>query len=377
MKKSLGYRPKGFTLVELLVVIAIIGILVGLLLPAVQAAREAARRMQCSNNLKQLGLAVHNFESANRRLPPGLDTRYNGPHYRLLPYIEQNAIFQSYDNGVAVGATHALSLAANNIPRIATGQVPNGRWGVARPNIPSFLCPSSPDGTADRNMIQYAAVGIPDRHFRGSLFGLTPPTPSFSFSVYARSTSEVAVAETGRTHYLFNRGWIRPDFSTVGDGRGPAYEGPFRYSNVLANGKTATTGAAGIVAADYVNPDSKGAGFNVVSDGLSNVIFALESPGGYLNRGVGNVDSGWAVSPWAQGIYYSDFGFCPQATGNCPNTPESKRLGWAIPGSMHAGTVINGMLGDGSVRSFSPSMTFTVFATLNGAADGQIVNIDE
>ena len=81
-------RQRGFTLVELLVVIAIIGILVALLLPAVQAAREAARRMQCGNNLKQLGLAMHNYESAHGKLPFGWNTHGTLWSAMILPFIE-------------------------------------------------------------------------------------------------------------------------------------------------------------------------------------------------------------------------------------------------------------------------------------------------
>ena len=92
-------RRKGFTLIELLVVIAIIAVLIALLLPAVQAAREAARRAQCINNLKQIGLAIHNYISVNDCLPPGGFPQYSpgnvgnnrmmSTHARLLPGMEQ------------------------------------------------------------------------------------------------------------------------------------------------------------------------------------------------------------------------------------------------------------------------------------------------
>ena len=91
-------RP-AFTLVELLVVIAIIGILIALLLPAVQAAREAARRLQCSNNLKQLALALHVYHASNCVLPPGgyRDGNQLSWHARILPHVEQAALYDKID----------------------------------------------------------------------------------------------------------------------------------------------------------------------------------------------------------------------------------------------------------------------------------------
>ena len=125
---------RAFTLVELLVVIAIIGILVGLLLPAVQAAREAARRMQCTNNLKQIGLAFHNFQDANGKLPTGArdgkDSAFTCCNattvsgwswsYKILPYIEQGNVYNLADDN-DYGNTQNL---------------------VARAIIPSYTCPS-------------------------------------------------------------------------------------------------------------------------------------------------------------------------------------------------------------------------------------------
>jgi prepilin-type N-terminal cleavage/methylation domain-containing protein len=114
---------RGFTLVELLVVIAIIGILVGLLLPAVQAAREAARRMQCGNNVKQLGLAVLNYESAYKRLPAGrtADTNFSA-FAAIAPFMEQTNTYNLID--FAVSSNHVNNTAARSV------------------QIPTLLCPS-------------------------------------------------------------------------------------------------------------------------------------------------------------------------------------------------------------------------------------------
>ena len=132
---------RGFTLVELLVVIAIIGILIALLLPAVQAAREAARRSQCTNNLKQIGLALHNYHDTHGVFPPGhmiwnnnLPAGYGltgsmrnmGWQLHLLPFIEQGPLFDKFDFNVSVPINHLI-----NMPSYIT-------W------INSYLCPSNP-----------------------------------------------------------------------------------------------------------------------------------------------------------------------------------------------------------------------------------------
>jgi len=154
---------RGFTLVELLVVIAIIGILVGLLLPAVQAAREAARRMQCGNNLKQMGLSLLNYESAFKRFPSnyqgsgagnqrgiGRDNNEYGFTLGILPYIEQGPRYEAF---MAMARPSGPGLPRPWAGTAGYHDAAQQTWGLTNRNwtsdIPAFICPSDPP-TPDR-----------------------------------------------------------------------------------------------------------------------------------------------------------------------------------------------------------------------------------
>lgn len=124
-------QRRGFTLVELLVVIAIIGVMVGLLLPAVQAAREAARRMSCSNNLRQIALATHNYESTYKMIPAMMGTSTYSPQARILPFIEQAAMSDRIDFTIPLILPPAWQSRYNPVVRDLVSQP-----------ISTFQCPS-------------------------------------------------------------------------------------------------------------------------------------------------------------------------------------------------------------------------------------------
>lgn len=155
MQRSLR---RGFTLIELLVVIAIIAVLIALLLPAVQQARESARRSQCKNNLKQIGLALHNYHDVYISFPLGHTPDNNGSSVprtvawsaRLLPYLEQTAIYEQ----LQLGTLRDLSTVAGDDFRNAADGTPQK---AASMSIPIYLCPSS-IGEKNNPFFQYLAT---------------------------------------------------------------------------------------------------------------------------------------------------------------------------------------------------------------------------
>ncbi len=336
--KALSHKlRKGFTLVELLVVIAIIGILVSLTLPAVQSAREAARRMQCSNNMKQIGLAMHNYHDAHKTFPPAWLLGYSASPpvvnvqswgVQILPYLDQGNIANKYDyRAPAIEPPIGTNPASvqRNIQLIKTF-------------IPSFVCPSA------------AHTGA--RTYRGGLpAGAMPGLPELSW--------EAAVSD-----YCISTG-VRGDYATL------AYNGHPGGNR---------EGAIQPVAGPFGSDTSEMA---AIRDGLSNTMMCGERLGGgkiykkrvedstftqYFGKSNGG---GWGDflngEHWLSGALYDgnlgpDGGPCAI---NCTNLRGHGFYSFHPSGAEF-------LLCDGSVQFISESVSPYVFASLITRKKGEI-----
>ena len=270
-----GGNLRAFTLVELLVVIAIIGILIALLLPAVQAAREAARRMQCTNNLKQLGLAVHNFHDARRGLPPSGVTSGSPSLQRcnrltfwglIYPYIEQMALYDYYSSHSFNGQTGFNVHYSNTW--WWSDDVANGGLG--------------PEGRRQHSSI--SAYSCPSRRAPGQAAG------SSSFAAYGSDPVNVSSGPVGDYAVVLFFENPNPDVSTViwhlGNASAEqvaAQRGPIRNPNP---GPIRNVSSTGTVNTDDANGWQIRDSFSRWADGTSNQIVLGEKhiPLGYVGR---------------------------------------------------------------------------------------------
>jgi prepilin-type N-terminal cleavage/methylation domain-containing protein/prepilin-type processing-associated H-X9-DG protein len=330
-------RMRGFTLIELLVVIAIIAILIGLLLPAVQKVREASQRMSCQNNLKQMGLALHNFNDTYQRLPAALihsgrynnaaNTPYQGPevNYKgqtyavynhtgfvaLLPYIEQGNLFKQYNYGYAGSTSSPYGIPTG--PDGPSGYASNPNRAVANTYIKIYTCPS------DENP------------------GPTPSDTPGTTNFYERY-------QTRRSNYLFNCGATtdyNADWSTIGVG---------------SRGAFGNNGAIGI---------------GRVSDGTSNTAAIGESTQLHTSSSFGPY--------WGSGThtavhgYYGGANFVPNYPyGTCSgSTVKMCTYAWGFS-SKHTGTT-NFVFLDGSVRGIADGMDGATFLAILTPEGGEII----
>ena len=275
------HRCRGFTLVELLVVIAIIGILVALLMPAVQAAREAARAMQCKNNLKQIGLALHNYESTFRSFPPGFISQVTGPWpgggndpvpeigpgwsaaAMMLPQLEESALYERINFGLLI------SDPANQFARAT--------------NVPGYRCPS--DTWTGAVTVWPTTIGINDMAATSyvGLLGGADPTGNGPTGSYLARYEELPFNGMFHRNKAIRHADITDGTSnTIGMGERASMFSPNGWAGVIPDGQTVfstdVAGRRGQVVGATVRPAITMVTVHVRSGGPNS---PTGSPGGF------------------------------------------------------------------------------------------------